>query len=396
VAPGTPIRIGFVLTELVGGGAERSMLSIIDALDRARFAPLLVLFVDRQDHAPPQDVPIVVLSTRAPLGILRLGSRALELARVVERERLDLLVSFLIGPSVVAVAASKLADVPVIVGERSAPTTVLSNANPRLKAAGFWSRLVRLAYPRAAHIVTNTEGAKTELASFLDISPSRVTVIPNAVDLDRIAALAAEPLDAGVRWPSDRPVLVHVGRFTYAKDHDTLLTAFARIRSRRPVALVLVGDGEDEAHVRSKTAALGLDADVIFTGFTRNPYRYLARATISVLTSRFEGLPNALIESMALGIPIVSTACQYGPVEVLGANEFGVLTPVGDAEAFAAAVGALLDDAPRRRELAERGRVRANAFDRRRIMPAYEDLFQRTAERNDATEPIRSSPATST
>ena len=383
----SPIRIGFVLTELIGGGAERSMLSIIDAIDQRRFAPTLILFTDRRDHEPPAGVPIIVLSGSAPFSVLRLVSRVRELARVVKRERIDLLVSFLIGPNVVAIGAAKLAGVPVVIGERSAPQTVLSDANPHLRFRGLWSRLVRLIYPRASYIVTNTAGARAELAAFLNVPPAKATVIPNPLDLDRVAALAAEPLDAGIAWPPD-PVLVHVGRFTHAKDHDTLLTAFARIRSRRAAALVLVGDGEDEAQVRARCAELGLGSDVIFTGFTRNPYRYLARATISVLTSRFEGLPNVLIESMALGVPIVSTACQFGPVEILGDNEYGILTPVGDADAFARAVEALLDDPDRRRELSRRGRARAADFDRRRVGPAYEDLFARAS--------LKSSRSTST
>jgi glycosyltransferase involved in cell wall biosynthesis len=383
--PGKPIRIGFVLTELIGGGAERSMLSIIDALDRQRFESTLILFTDRRDHSPPSGVPIVILSAQAPLAALRLGSRVLELARIVKRERIDVLVSFLIGPNIVSIAAARLAGVPIVIGERSAPQTVLSAENPNLRLRGLWSWLVRVMYPRASHIITNTEGAKTELAGFIGVPTARVSVIPNALDLERITSLAAEPPDAGVVWPAD-PVLVHVGRFTHAKDHETLLQAFAKIRRHRPASLVLVGDGEDEARVRARTSELGLDGDVLFTGFTRNPYRYLARATISVLTSRFEGLPNALIESMALGIPIVSTACRFGPVEVLGNNEYGVLTPVGDPDAFAAAVEALLDDPGRRRELSRRGLARAADFDRRRVGPAYEALFAS----------VKSSHATST
>src|SRR5262245_10279695 len=179
------------------------MLSIIDAIDRRRFAPTLILFTDRRDHEPPADLPIVVLSGSAPFGIVRLVSRGRELARVVKRERIDLLVSFLIGPNVVAIAAARLAGVPVVIGERSAPQTVLSNANPHLRFRGFWSRLVRLMYPRASHILTNTAGARAELAAFLNVPPAQVTVIPNPLDLDRVAALSAEPLDAGIAWPLD-------------------------------------------------------------------------------------------------------------------------------------------------------------------------------------------------
>jgi glycosyltransferase involved in cell wall biosynthesis len=376
--PAEPIRVGFVIAGLFGGGAERSMLSIIHSLDRRRFTPTLIVFTERLDHAPPSDVRIVVLRSGGPGAIGRLVSRVRDLARVVRRERLDLLVSFLIGPSVVAIAAARLAGVPIVVGERSAPRTVLSLAHLGLLRYAFWNTLVRLAYPHAVRIVTNTQGARAEITGLFRIPADRVDVIPNGIDLARVAALAAEPMDNGFIWPAD-PVIVHVGRFTFAKDHKTLLEAFALIRQHRRATLVLVGDGEDEARVRALCHSLGLDNDVVFTGFTRNPYRYLARATVSVLTSTFEGLPNVLIESLALGVPIVSTACQYGPEEILGNNEYGVLTPVGDPAAFAAAVEALLDDPARRQQLSVRARQRALDYDLRQIGPAYQDLFVRTA-----------------
>lgn len=375
--PRPPLRVGFVLTELVGGGAERSMLSIIGSLDRARFEPALVVFGSRQDHEPPKDVPIHVLSQRGWFAPGRLLSRVAELAALARRERFDLLVSFLVGPNVVSIAAARLAGIPVVIGERSAPRTVLSRANKQLKSSGVWRTLVRLSYPRASAIVTNTNGAKEELTSFLGIAPDRVNVLPNPLDLDRIRELAAESTGEA-HWPTG-PVLVHVGRFTYAKDHDTLLRGFALLRAQRPATLLLVGDGEDEARVRALCTELGLDNDVRFMGFTRNPYALLARGTLSVLTSRFEGLPNVLIESMAVGVPILSTACQYGPIEVLGDNEYGVLVPVGDAAAFAQAAARLLDDPEERQRLIGRGRQRALDFDRGRVGRDYEELFVKSS-----------------
>jgi|SRR5579862_2268720 len=373
-SPPARVRIGFVLTELIGGGAERSMLSIIDALDRTRFDPVLVAFGSRQDHEPPRGVPLHVLPPRGFGGPGRLVRRVFDLAALIRRERLDLVVSFLIGPNVVSIAAARLAGVPIVIGERSAPRFVLSRSNRQLAHPGVWKALVRLFYPRATAVIANTKGAKAELTSFVGVAAERITVIPNAVDLDRIHALAAEPLDPGIRWP-DAPVLVHVGRFTYAKDHETLLRGFAILSAERPVALVLIGDGEDEARVRGLVTELGLQDAVLFTGFTRNPYQYLARGTLSVLTSRFEGLPNVLIESMAAGVPILSTACEFGPIEMLGDNEYGELVPVGDPQAFAAAAARLLDDAGRRQTLIERGRRRARDFDQRQIGRHYEALF---------------------
>jgi glycosyltransferase involved in cell wall biosynthesis len=151
------------------------------------------------------------------------------------------------------------------------------------------------------------------------------------------------------------------------------------LRAQRPATLLLVGDGEDEARVRALCTELGLDNDVRFMGFTRNPYALLARGTLSVLTSRFEGLPNVLIESMAVGVPILSTACQYGPIEVLGDNEYGVLVPVGDAAAFAQAAARLLDDPEERQRLIGRGRQRALDFDRGRVGRDYEELFVKSS-----------------
>lgn len=361
------------------------MVSIITALDRTRFTPHLVLFTDRLDHAPPPGVPITVLRRRGRFGATRLISRVLQLRRLIEGEEFDLVVSFLVGPNVVAVAAARLAGVPVVIGERSAPSIVLSAANPALKSHGFWKALVRRLYPRASAVVANTHGAGHELTAIVGVPPSRIAVLPTPVDLQRIRTLAAEALDPDTPWPPD-PVLVHVGRLTFAKDHETLLKAFAVLRAQRPATLVLIGGGEDEARVRQLCATLGLDKDVRLVGFTRNPYQYLARATICVLTSRFEGLPNVLIEAMALGVPIVSTACNYGPVELIADGETGVLVPVGDAPAVASAVLELLDDPERRRRLSRNGLERAEGFDQRRVVRRYEELFER----------IKSTHATST
>lgn len=378
--PPPRLRVAFVLPEVLGGGAERSMLSIIGVLDRAAFDPLLVLFDKRVDHETPPDLPVIVLQRRGLGGVGRLLSRARQLAALARDQHIDLLVSFLIGPNVVAVAAGRLAGVPVVIGERSAPHHVLAVSNRALTAHALWSRLVRWTYPRADAIVANTAGAKRELVAMTGVAPERVAVIRNPIDADRIRALAAEPAPE-MADDGRGPAIVHVGRFSYAKDHDTLLHAFALVRSRRPARLFLVGDGEDEARVRATTRALNLEADVTFVGFTRNPYKYLARASVSVLTSRFEGMPNALVESMVLGTPVVSTACEYGPTELLGGNECGVLVPVGDAAAVAHGIESVLDDPALRERLRTAGAAAVRPFERDRVAAEYTELLRRAVRR---------------
>src|SRR5262249_14447329 len=168
------------------------------------------------------------------------------------------------------------AGVPVVIGERSAPSVVLSPANRALAWPGLWRLIARRMYPRASAVVANTAGAKRELVSSFGVDADRVTVLPNPVDLERLPSLADEAV-TDAWWPRDPacPILVHVGRFTYAKDHDTLLRAFAIVRQRRPSTLALVGSGEDESRIRDLIRALDLETDVRCIGFTRNPYKYL-------------------------------------------------------------------------------------------------------------------------
>jgi glycosyltransferase involved in cell wall biosynthesis len=168
-------------------------------------------------------------------------------------------------------------------------------------------------------------------------------VIRNPVvtpDLDR---LAAEP--AAHPWLADAsvPVLIGVGRLTRQKDFPTLLRAFARVRRDRAARLLILGEGRDRQALLDQARELGVAGDVGFPGFQTNPYAWLARARVFVLSSAWEGSPNALTEAMALGVPVVSTDCRSGPREVLDGGRLGPLVPVGDEEALAAAIVEALD-----------------------------------------------------
>ena len=148
-----PVRIGFVLTELIGGGAERSMLSIIDALDRTRFEPVLVLFGSRLDHAPPPGrADHRLWSAAACSDRAALVSRVFQLKRVIARERLDLLVSFLVGPNIVSIAAARLAGVPVV-SASAARRASCSRASNRATARPW-----RLEGARPAAVSTRVSG----------------------------------------------------------------------------------------------------------------------------------------------------------------------------------------------------------------------------------------------
>jgi glycosyltransferase involved in cell wall biosynthesis len=135
-----------------------------------------------------------------------------------------------------------------------------------------------------------------------------------------------------------------VGRFSRQKNFPLLIRAFAQLRRSRPARLVILGDGEARPEVEALVRSLGLSGDVDLPGFDLNPFRYMRRASVYVLSSDWEGLPTALIEAMACGAPIVSTDCVGGPREILLDGRFGRIVSRGDAAALAAALAATLDE----------------------------------------------------
>ena len=135
-------------------------------------------------------------------------------------------------------------------------------------------------------------------------------------------------------------MVIAVGRLVAVKDYPSLIRAFAVVRRKHDVRLMILGEGEDRPQLESLIVELGLADCVALPGFEANPYAYMAWAALFVLSSISEALPTALIEAMAVGTPVVATDCKCGPREVLQDGRFGALVPVGDVAALAAAISA--------------------------------------------------------
>ncbi len=145
------------------------------------------------------------------------------------------------------------------------------------------------------------------------------------------------------------------GRLEPQKDHATLLRAFALVRKERPARLVIFGEGQERSRLESLCRELGVDGDVDLPGFADNTCAAMSRAALYVLSSRFEGLPNALIEALACGCPAVATDCPSGPAEILASGRYGLLVPPGNPQALAGAMATALDQAWDRAALRRRG-----------------------------------------
>jgi len=225
------------------------------------------------------------------------------------------------------------------------PGSTVSERVSRRSAFKRWRayRLIRKTYQPAAAVVGNSEGVVEDIARISGVRSERMHLIRNPVvtpDLHARGAAASrfDLFDAG-----QPPVILGLGGLRRQKGFDTLVAAFAKVRAERACRLLILGEGHLREALTEQARQLGVGADVVMPGFDPDPYPCLARAAVFVLSSRWEGSPNALTEALALGAPVVSTDCPSGPREVLDGGRVAPLVPVDDVDAMAAAIRQVLD-----------------------------------------------------
>lgn len=267
----------------------------------------------------------------------RIGYSILPLVRYLREVRPDALLAFQDHTSVAAIAAATLSR-----SRTAIFPAIHSTWTKMLETGGRKQRILAcvasLAYRHAAGVITVSDGAAAALVSCLGVERSRVHVIYNPVVTSDLFSKA----EAAVEHPwfnaGQPPVILGIGRLTRAKDFATLVASFAHLRARCPARLMILGEGEERPALEALTRELGVSEDVALPGFVDNPYSYLSRTSVFVLSSAWEGLPTVLIEALALGVPIVSTDCESGPSEILANGRYGRLVKVGDTEGMAQAI----------------------------------------------------------
>jgi glycosyltransferase involved in cell wall biosynthesis len=266
------------------------------------------------------------------------------LVRYLRRKKPTAMLSALGHANVIAVAASMLAAVPtrVVVSERN--NVSVSRKHTKSIRAKALRLFMRWAYRRADGIVAVSGGVANDLATCLGLPRSSVRTVYNPIEIDEIRKLSCQPSDHSWLLSGKVPVLLGVGRLEQQKDFSCLINAVARLRESRNVRLIILGEGTLRTDLEREIRNLGLEDDVCLPGFTVNPFSFMAKADLFVLSSKWEGLPNVLIQAMACGTPVVSTNCPSGPAEILEDGKWGRLVPVGDAEALANAMAETLDE----------------------------------------------------
>jgi glycosyltransferase involved in cell wall biosynthesis len=367
-----PTRICFVLPSLNGGGAERAAVQVLNGLDGARWQRSFYLFDREGPYLRDVDPAIAVHggSSRSRIGRWR------QLRAFLRTTRPRIVMSFLSYFSVLSATRGAAVGARVVFNQQTPMSAFLTDADYRWR--GPWRRrafsvAARIGFRMADAIVVSSGGVADDLVASVGLERGRVRVVHNPVDLEAVTHAAVEPLAAAHEAAWGRPAIVAAGRLADAKNYPLLLDALAIVRRTVPARLFILGAGDRESALRDHVAALGLTGAVVFCGFQSNPWKYIARADVLALSSRYEGFGNVLIEAMACGVPVVATASP-GTRDIVTADT-GLLVESHEPEAFAAALSRVLVDAPLRARFATHARSSAARFSVPTIVAAYDRVL---------------------
>ena len=324
-------KIALYIPTLAGGGAERMMLktaqgfldcgaSVDLLLTRAEggYLPLVpkgIRLIDFKSYKTFMDIPHVV--------------------RYLKKNRCDILISAL-RANIVALIAKKISRQKIMSIARIDNT--LSMKYKGILSSIEWKTNKHL-LPFADSIICVSHGVEEDLKTIAPNLMHLVKTIWNPVADSEVLQKSQAPLDHPWLFGENHiPVVLSVGRLIQVKNQSMLLKALADIIKIKPVRLIILGEGPDEKLLKQLACEMKIDRFVDFLGFRDNPFSYMAKSQVFVLSSYYEGLPSVLVEAMACGTPIVSTDCPSGPREILDNGRLGRLVPINDYKEMAKAI----------------------------------------------------------
>ena len=361
------VKLLFFIDSLQCGGAQRVCATLCNHWVERGWVVTLATF---DDGSTPPFFPLVPGVRHVSLGLTRRSPglvrsvinnlrRVVRLRRFVAQERPDCILSFIDGTNVLALLAARGTGIPVVVSERTDPAR---HAIPRP-----WRILRRTTYPWARTIVLQTRAA----AAYFPASwASRIAIIPNPVPKVAPPAPAIGARDGGVHR------ILGLGRLERVKGFDLLIRAFASIATTRPEwELTILGDGPERDALTAEIARSGLGRRISLPGYASDAMGALQRADLFVLSSRYEGFPNALCEAMACGVPVVAFDCPSGVAEIVRDGVDGLLVPAEDEGALSAAMARLIADPEARRRMGGRAIEVSDRFSVERIAMLWERVL---------------------
>jgi glycosyltransferase involved in cell wall biosynthesis len=341
------IRVLFAIDDMSGGGSQRQIVSTLERLDRDQFEPHLYLTATEGELLAevPSDVPIHMFAKRRPVRTWwfpgqYFAARARDLASVLDEHQIDVVYDRTYHMTLVTGRAMR---------RRPTPRLSVIVADPQRDFAGNaeWfrgikQRLLRHAYQTADRVLAVSEGVRKAAVSHYDLPPEKTLTVHNLFDVEKIDQLMVEPLpDNEARGKEDQFEIVAAGRLHSQKGFEYLLDAIHDLvhkRGRYQTRLRILGTGPLQAALEKYVAEHALKACVTLVGYRNNPLPYYRQADLFVLSSLYEGMPNALVEAMLCRVPVLATDCPSGPAEILYGGRLGRLVRPADAKQLADAM----------------------------------------------------------
>jgi len=365
------LQISLVISSLASGGAEKVMATMANYWATSNNSVTLITLSPRntdfyQLHPQVKRVSLNLVDVSPDLcsAVSNNLRRVKRLREEIRRDTPDVVISFMDTTNVLTLLATVGSPTPAVVSER---------IDPRYHRINWiWAALRRLLYHRARAVVVQSEDVRGWAESVNH--KNGVWVIPNP--LNGAQCEAESKSDRSVSALPQGRLVVAMGRLVPQKGFDLLIQAFARCaRKAHNWSLVILGDGEESGRLKTLAVELGIGARVSLAGRVAQPLAILRRAHLFTLSSRYEGFPNALLEAMACGLPVISFDCPSGPREIVRDGIDGVLVPPSNVAELAAAMERLMLDDEERRRLGLRAQEVTQRFGLERIMGIWNVLL---------------------
>ena len=355
------MKICFYINKLGDGGAERVIANLANSLSFDHEIVVINSFRHEAEYPLSEKVRHVYIDNNAFKSTIRKNFHRISFLRsFLKKEKPDVAISFMREPNFRLLLASFGLKTKVIVSCRN---------DPRKEYKGFVGRLiVKTLFPLAKGYVFQTEEAKQWFSKKIQ---NKSSVILNAVKDDFFA----------VDYNGEKSGIVSVGRLTKQKNHRLLISAYAKISPFIQDKLVIYGQGELEEELKMFALECGLQNRVVFAGQIDNVSNIIGQYKLFVLSSDYEGMPNALMEAMAVGLPCISTDCPCGgPRAIIHNLENGVLVRVGDKDEMASSILKIIEDKGLQQRISENAKLFANnEFNSKKIVQKWEEYILKIA-----------------
>ena len=351
------LKVTFVLPSLHGGGAERAAVVLLNGLPQNEYDAGLYLFAEHGAY-----IDQVAPHVRVSVGRQGRVARVRALREFIAGEHIDLVVSFLSHFTAYAAARTSGGHVRYVISQQTPVSGFLADADYHWRRPinrRLFELVARTVYPRVDLIAATSQGVADDLMANYGVRPEQIAIVHNPVDVAAVECRSSESIAEDLS-DGPLPTIVTAGRLADAKNLPLLVASLTVLQARFPFRAWILGQGELEPELRRLLAAADLQDRVRLLGFQENPWKYLARADVFVLTSRYEGFGNVLIEAMACGLPVVATASS-GTREIVEHGQSGFLVEHTPA-AVASALERVVTEPGLRERMSAAARARARDF----------------------------------